>query len=114
MHADTQSLGKPVLFEEFGKADGRDPFYQAAYDAVENSLKSEGPLKGALFWMMLGDGQDECGGNVKDGGLFGVTEGDSAFTIARNSAQASKDLYSGPAATCSKKADASAAVSAAG
>ena len=51
--ADDVQLGKPLVFEEFGKdnSDGsRDSYYSAAFQAVEASLQSGGPLKGAMFW----------------------------------------------------------------
>ncbi len=46
LHTDAESLGKPLLLEEFGMTKGnRDAYYQAAYDAVAKSLDAGRPLK---------------------------------------------------------------------
>jgi hypothetical protein len=57
----SESIGKPLLFEEFGKklqinpADSdvstlRDPVYEASYNAVEQAIEANRPLLGSLYW----------------------------------------------------------------
>lgn len=55
--ADSAALGKPLIIEEFGAEQNRDAYFKAAFDEVETSLKSGGPLKGALFWQYYAPGQ---------------------------------------------------------
>jgi hypothetical protein len=50
-------LGKPLILEEFGAEANRDAYFRAAFDAVEESLKSGGALKGALWWQFYAPGQ---------------------------------------------------------
>ena len=50
-------MGKPLLVEEFGAEQNRQAVFGAVSEAVEASLKSGGPLKGALFWQYKADGQ---------------------------------------------------------
>lgn len=85
--------------------DNREAYYRAAYDAVESSLQSDGPLKGALFWMVLAPGQTASKGEGGGSGKFGVYEGDAAFGIAKSSAAKSQQLYSGAVSKCSRKAN---------
>lgn len=62
--ADAQALGKPLILEEFGAETNRDAIFKAAYQAVEESLRGGGPLKGALFWQFYAPGQvgwTKCG-----------------------------------------------------
>ena len=84
-------VGKPLMLEEFGKEfNGRDGFYQAAYDAVVSSLQQGGPLKGALFWQWYVDGQAPSVGETSiwdaSRGRFGVLTSDSAFALAEQNA----------------------------
>jgi mannan endo-1,4-beta-mannosidase len=90
---DAAALGKPLIFEEFGKQSSqRTEYYQIAYDAVEESLRSGGPLKGALFWQLYVDGQTASQGEGGGAGEFGVYEGDAAFDIAVANAAVVKEL----------------------
>jgi mannan endo-1,4-beta-mannosidase len=62
-------LNKPLVIEEFGmprEGGGFDPgtptahkdrFYQLIYSAVLDSLRSDGPLRGANFWAWGGEGR---------------------------------------------------------
>lgn len=54
---DAAALGRPLLLEEFGAGGNRDAYFRAAFDAVQASLASGGPLKGALFWQWYAPGQ---------------------------------------------------------
>ena len=80
------------MIEEFGKgggaAGGRDAYFAAVFDAVEASLRSGGPLKGALFWQMLAPGQTASRGEGGGAGQFGVYPGDSTWGLARANAAA--------------------------
>ena len=88
--ADAESLGKPLVVEEFGKAvpvsgrrlDGllpgesvagdpwngdfwvRDEFFRAVHDAVETSVSAGGAARGSAFWVV--HESDEAGGSDKD------------------------------------------------
>ena len=85
---DAEIIGKPLIFEEFGKeSDDRELFYKIAYDAVEESLSSGGPLKGALFWQLYGDGEQASIGEGGGAGKFGVYEGDAVFDMAVENAE---------------------------
>lgn len=95
--------GKPLILEEFGKKDGRDDYFKAAYQAVDDSLKNNGPLKGALFWQLYAKGQQASKGEGGGAGQFGIYEGDSAFQLAKDNAKTVQQLYSGQVSTCSKK-----------
>ncbi|PRW57442.1 Transmembrane 9 superfamily member 4 isoform B [Chlorella sorokiniana] len=73
-------LGKPLVLEEFGKVAGdgnitsvRDPWFQLVNDAVDASLTSGGPLRGALFW--------QWDGEVGTRGDSAVRSGDTTFGI---------------------------------
>ena len=101
---DAEKLGKPLIFEEFGKeAKDREIFYKAAYDAVDKSLKSGGPLKGALFWQLYGNDEAASVGEGGGAGKFGVYEGDPVFKLAVQNAEVVKDL-STEVTECSAKA----------
>ncbi|MEO5775103.1 MAG: cellulase family glycosylhydrolase [Sphingomicrobium sp.] len=64
-----QSLNKPLVIEEFGlgreggsfdpaaQTTYKDLYYRAIYDAVENSVRSGGPLQGSNFWGWSGEGR---------------------------------------------------------
>lgn len=73
-----ESIGKPLLFEEFGKklengnnaadiARLRDPVYEASYSAVERAIESNRPLLGSLYWKWAVPGTEkgECGMKVQ-------------------------------------------------
>lgn len=56
-----KSIGKPLLFEEFGKrlkdfnnaadiANKRDPVFAASYSAIEKAVESNQPLLGSCYW----------------------------------------------------------------
>lgn len=102
---DAAALKKPLVLEEFGKSStDRDSYYNAVYDAVTSSLKSGGPLKGALFWEFYLPGEMASKGEGGGSGEFGVYETDSAFSIVKSAAKTMIGLYSGAASKCSKKA----------
>jgi mannan endo-1,4-beta-mannosidase len=62
-------LGKPLVIEEFGyPRDGggydvesatsyKDAYYKLIYDAVENSVRTGGPIQGSNFWAWNGEGR---------------------------------------------------------
>ncbi|MGK6356951.1 glycoside hydrolase 5 family protein [Sphingomonas sp. DT-207] len=64
-----RKLGKPLVIEEFGyPRDGggydpeaatsyRDGYYRLIFDAVENSVRTGGPLQGGNFWAWNGEGR---------------------------------------------------------
>lgn len=64
-----QLIKKPLVITEFGKslkgatAGQRDAFFGVAYDAIYSSARAGGPLRGGLFWQLLGQGMD----NANDG-----------------------------------------------
>ena len=91
-----------MVLEEFGKVGGqRSAYFQAAYQAVEDSLKSGGPFKGALYWQNYVPGQDDpVAGGV---GKFGVLPSDPAFGVAAGNAAALRQQV-GSSGQCSKKA----------
>lgn len=56
-----ESIGMPLLFEEFGKKldspddtaairQLRDPVFGATYDAVQKAVEENKPLLGSLYW----------------------------------------------------------------
>eukprot|EP00887_Chlorella_sp_A99_P006508 scaffold3.g6508.t1 len=106
--ADAGRLGKPVVLEEFGKAidgGGRDAYYQAAFQAVEDSLRSGGPLKGALFWQQLyANGQTASDGEGGGAGKFGVYPDSSTFQLVKANAAAVAQLSARAVTQCSKLA----------
>lgn len=68
-----RKLGKPLVIEEFGyPRDGgydpeaatsyRDGYYKLVFDAVENSVRTGGPLQGSNFWAWNGEGRAAHGG----------------------------------------------------
>ncbi|GAB4814281.1 hypothetical protein N2152v2_001327 [Parachlorella kessleri] len=71
-----ESLGKPLMLEEFGKnavetdiATVRDPWFQLVYGMVSDSLRSGGALRGALFWQWEGFGtapRTDNGSNIRE------------------------------------------------
>lgn len=104
---DAALIGKPLILEEFGKQNGdgqRDAYFQAAYDAVDESLKSGGPLKGALFWQFYAPGQTASPGEGGGAGKDGVYAGSSTFDLAKANAATTQALAAGKAAKCTKKA----------
>ncbi|KAK9843772.1 hypothetical protein WJX81_005762 [Elliptochloris bilobata] len=69
-------LGKPLLLEEFGKSSGagnKEGVYEDVYGALEKSLASNGPLRGALFWRWSLDGGDDTAVNVGDS-VWGIIQ----------------------------------------
>ncbi|MEO6360806.1 MAG: mannanase, partial [Sphingomicrobium sp.] len=64
-----QRLGKPLVIEEFGfpREGGsfdpavatahKDRFYRLIFDAVENSVRTDGVIQGANFWAWNGEGR---------------------------------------------------------
>lgn len=64
-----RQLGKPLVIEEFGfPRDGggydvesatsyKDAYYKTIYDAVENSVRTGGPVQGSNFWAWNGEGR---------------------------------------------------------
>ena len=94
--------GTQVVLEEFGKVGGQhSAYFQAAYQAVVDSLRAGGPLKGALYWQNYVPGQtDPAAGGV---GKFGVLSSDQAFAVAAANAATVRKL-AGSAGRCSKKA----------
>ncbi|MBO9622729.1 MAG: cellulase family glycosylhydrolase [Sphingomonas sp.] len=64
-----RQLGKPLVIEEFGyPRDGggydpesatsyKDAYYKLIYDAVENSVRTGGPIQGSNFWAWNGEGR---------------------------------------------------------
>lgn len=98
-----RQLGKPLTIEEFGfPRDGggydpeaatrhRDAYYRLIYDAVENSVRTGGPIQGSNFWAWNGEGRAAHGDHrYKDGdpflgdpphepqGWYGVFDGDKS------------------------------------
>jgi len=76
----SEAIGKPLLFEEFGKKldNGasaedihklRDPVYEASYQAVESAVEANRPLLGSLYWKWAVPGieKGEC---TQRGGLW--------------------------------------------
>lgn len=76
-------LGKPLVIEEFGyPRDGggydpeaattyKDAYYKLIYDAVETSMRSDGPIQGSNFWAWNGEGRAAHGNHrYKDGDPF--------------------------------------------
>ena len=68
-------LGKPLVLEEFGKNSGegnitsvRDPWFGLVQGAVDASLQSGGPLRGALFWQWDGETgpRIDVGSNIRE------------------------------------------------
>jgi hypothetical protein len=68
-------LGKPLVLEEFGKNSGegnitsvRDPCFGLVQGAVDASLQSGGPLRGALFWQWDGETgpRIDVGSNIRE------------------------------------------------
>eukprot|EP00891_Asterochloris_glomerata_P001911 jgi/Astpho2/1911/Aster-x1048 len=68
--ADSTSLGKPFVLEEFGKQTisanttqttlYRNPVFAAVFNSFASSLQSNGPFKGVLFWQFpFIQGQDD-------------------------------------------------------
>lgn len=73
-----QSIGKPLLFEEFGKKisnpddqqsirELRDPVYETTYDAVQSAVEDGQPLLGSLYWKWFvpgtSQGESSCAGD---------------------------------------------------
>ncbi|KDD76362.1 hypothetical protein H632_c253p0, partial [Helicosporidium sp. ATCC 50920] len=88
-------LKKPVILEEFGKwFDDAQPeqsmkdrkiFMADAYKQVNEQLKSNGPLKGALFWQFYAEGQRAPFSEGGTRGLYGIYPSDDVFQdIAAN------------------------------
>ncbi|KAK9824422.1 hypothetical protein WJX72_010142 [[Myrmecia] bisecta] len=85
-----QQLGKPLLLEEFGKSitndndnlrsSVRDPYFRAAYQAVQDSLSNSQPLKAAMFWELDVRGQ----GDASAFRPFGISTWDSTWTLVKN------------------------------
>eukprot|EP00899_Mesostigma_viride_P023894 jgi/Mesvir1/468/Mv11343-RA.1 len=49
----SQLLGMPLVLEEFGEhSDGRQQFFDMAYDVIEDSWRNGGAFGGSSFWMM--------------------------------------------------------------
>eukprot|EP01025_Chloroclados_australasicus_P015940 TRINITY_DN1777_c0_g1_i4.p1 TRINITY_DN1777_c0_g1~~TRINITY_DN1777_c0_g1_i4.p1 ORF type:complete len:734 (-),score=95.34 TRINITY_DN1777_c0_g1_i4:242-2266(-) len=80
-------LGKPLVFEEFGKATTsndprevlrvRNPVYEVVLNQVEQNLVNGGPLKGALFWTWnYGQSHEKFAG-------YGIEEGDGTWDMIR-------------------------------
>lgn len=63
------TLGKPLLFTEFGKSskdpgfntNKRDTMFNTVYSAIYSSAKGGGAAAGGLFWQLLGEGMDSLG-----------------------------------------------------
>ncbi|CAK0786609.1 hypothetical protein CVIRNUC_009823 [Coccomyxa viridis] len=90
--AASASLGKPMVLEEFGKVvssdnsyartSERNPYFTAAYDAVDGSLSSGGQCKGSLFWEWTVRNPSESIDVSLPNGLhpYGVSVWDETFT----------------------------------
>lgn len=107
-HTDfARKLGKPLVIEEFGyPRDGggydaevatryRDAYYKLIFDAVENSVRTGGPIQGSNFWAWNGEGRAAHGDHrYKHGdpfvgdpphepqGWYGVYDGDASTRAA--------------------------------
>ncbi|MCW3838050.1 cellulase family glycosylhydrolase [Sphingomonas canadensis] len=100
-----RELGKPLVIEEFGyPRDGggydpeastryRDAYYRLIYDAVEDSVRTGGPVQGSNFWAWNGEGRAAHGDHrYREGdpfvgdpphepqGWYGVFDGDTTTT----------------------------------
>jgi hypothetical protein len=92
-----KAAGKPLLFEEFGKAlkeegDGaigskRDPVFQAAYRAIEEAIEASEPLLGSLYWQWYFDGAKYPNGGAIVKEPYGVSAQDSTTTVIRDHAR---------------------------
>lgn len=111
-----QTLGKPVIQEEFGKwynltavnstlAD-RDAFMKAAYEqtGAAQAAGAGSALKGSMFWQFYAAGQEapltEDGGR----GLYGIFEADTSFGYVRANAEQVAELAGVAASACAAPA----------
>ncbi|GBF87865.1 mannan endo-1,4-beta-mannosidase [Raphidocelis subcapitata] len=85
-------MGKPLLFEEFGKSMDsdspsdiealRDPVYEATYDAIEAAVENNEPLLGSMYWKWAFPGASVHAGAGK--GPYGVAPSDSTMKVIRD------------------------------
>lgn len=87
-----KSIGKPLLFEEFGKrldspdnaADVsllRDPVYRSTYAAIESAVEKDEPLLGSMYWKWAFPTASFAGGGK---GPYGVAPSDSTMKVIRD------------------------------
>ncbi|KAF6251036.1 glycoside hydrolase superfamily [Scenedesmus sp. NREL 46B-D3] len=85
----SESIGKPLLFEEFGKkldnpgdtsalSQLRDPVFAATYDAVQRAVQENKPLLGSLYWKWAVPGMPK--------GPYGVDVQDSTMGVIKTHA----------------------------
>lgn len=89
-----KAIGKPLLFEEFGKrlesdsagdvANLRDPVYRATYAAIEDAVEASEPLLGSMYWKWAFPGSSAYAGAGK--GPYGVAPSDSTMKVIRDHA----------------------------
>jgi len=94
-----KAAGKPLLFEEFGKAlkdgDGdagaiaakRDPVFRAAYKAIEDAIEDNQPLLGSLYWQWYFDGAKFPNGAAVVKAPYGISASDSTTGVIRDHAR---------------------------
>lgn len=90
-----KTIGKPLLFEEFGKKledpenagdiqELRDPVYQATYRSIEKAVQSGEPLLGSMYW--------KWDTPTIEKGPYGVSATDSTMKIINSHAKKMHDL----------------------
>ncbi|KAI8471837.1 MAG: glycoside hydrolase superfamily [Monoraphidium minutum] len=87
-----KSIGKPLLFEEFGKrldnpddaagvASMRDPVYRSTYAAIEAAVEDNEPLLGSMYWKWAFPTASSVAGGK---GPYGVMPSDSTMKVIRD------------------------------
>jgi len=102
-----KAIGKPLLFEEFGKrmdtenpsdvAAQRDPVYRATYNAIEAAVEDNEPLLGSMYWKWAFPGYSNFAGAGK--GELLKPEGWLLVSVGHSCKPPSSSLFIQPSAT---------------
>jgi len=92
------TLGKPLLFAEFGKSskdpgfntNQRDTVFNTVYSAIYSSAKGGGAAAGGLFWQLLGEGMESLG--LGDGYEIVLSESSSTVGLVTQESQKLKNI----------------------
>ncbi|KAH7849997.1 hypothetical protein Vadar_026356 [Vaccinium darrowii] len=92
------TLGKPLLFAEFGKSskdpgfntNKRDTVFNTVYSAIYSSAKGGGAAAGGLFWQLLGEGMESLG--LGDGYEIVLSESSSTVGLVTQESQKLKNI----------------------